>query len=112
MERHMKLFPRIWDWLTSRMTRCCKSPDIKRHPTTGRLYCDRCGMHQGEWKETGMNDNAPKDPLKECRDALAIIVAEMRYQGVHSGNELPDDQYVDVQLKAGDIRRDVAAINA
>jgi len=62
--------------------------------------------------DEAMNDNAPKDSLQECRNALAVIVAAMRDQGVHSGNELPDDQYVEVHIKAGDIRRVVAAVNA
>ena len=59
-----------------------------------------------------MNDNAPKDPLEEITAALAAIVADLREQGVHAGFERPDDEYVDVQLKAGDIRRAVAAVNA
>lgn len=58
-----------------------------------------------------MNDNTPKDPLVECRDVLAILVADLREQNAHSGFEAPDGDYVDVQLKAGDIRRAVAAVN-
>lgn len=59
-----------------------------------------------------MNDNAPTDPLQECRDALAVIVTELREQNAHAGFERQDDEYVDVQLKAGDIRRAVWAVNA
>lgn len=59
-----------------------------------------------------MNDNIKASALEEIIAVLAIIVAAMQDQGVHSGNELPDDQYVEVHLTAGDIRRAVAALNA
>lgn len=109
----MKLWERIWDWVTARLTRCCKAQDIKRHPHTRRLYCEACGMGQGEWKAGAeMNDNAPKDPTDERRAALVAIVTELREQNAHAGFERPDGEYVDVQLKAGDIRRAVAAVNA
>lgn len=55
--------------------------------------------------------DTPKDPLTECRDVLAILVAELRDQNAHSGFEAPDGDYVDVQLRAGDIRLAVAAVN-
>lgn len=58
-----------------------------------------------------MNDNTPKDPLAECADVLAVIVAELREQNAEAGFEAPDGDYVDVQLRAGDIRRAVAAVN-
>jgi hypothetical protein len=54
-----------------------------------------------------MNDNAQADP----GEVLADIVKEFRDQNVQAGHERPDDEYVEVHLPAGLIRRAVKAIN-
>lgn len=59
-----------------------------------------------------MNDDTQTDLLERCYAALAIIVRDLRKRGAHSGFERPDGDDVDVRLKAGDIRRAVAAVNA
>lgn len=54
----------------------------------------------------------PADVLSGAPAAvLADLVAELREQNAHAGFERPDAEYVDVQLKAGDIRRIVAAVS-
>jgi len=52
----------------------------------------------------------PGDLLDAPFRLLTDLVAELRGQNAHAGFERPDEEYVEVHLKAGDIRRMVAAV--